>query len=238
MHKPSDIFGADSVVWVEGSTEEECFPKIIRTKGIKGPEGLVILAIKATGDFEGRRARAVAIWEIYHSLSAVGGLTPTTVAISLDTEGRSDSDIAEARERSRGLVHFLPRRCFENYLINPPAIAATLNTLPTFSEQSTDEVTVQRWLREHGRDAKYYLGQAWNGDLYDEQWLSAVKGAALLSDLFQDLSDQKEEYRKVKHGAEITEWICEHEPRHFDELASYLARILEISSGEEQSYSA
>src|SRR5207247_7064382 len=29
----SDVFGDDSILWVEGRTEEECFPKILRKRG-------------------------------------------------------------------------------------------------------------------------------------------------------------------------------------------------------------
>jgi predicted ATP-dependent endonuclease of OLD family len=52
----SDLFGADSIVWVEGSTEEECFPKIIKARSVETPRGLAIIPVRATGDFEGRRA--------------------------------------------------------------------------------------------------------------------------------------------------------------------------------------
>jgi len=47
----SDLFGADNVVWVEGPTEEECFPKIMRARSITTPPGLAVLAVRATGDF-------------------------------------------------------------------------------------------------------------------------------------------------------------------------------------------
>src|SRR5436189_5607555 len=60
----SDLFGADHILWVEGATEAECFPKIIEARSVSIPLGLVIIAVSATGDFEGRRARAAAIWEI------------------------------------------------------------------------------------------------------------------------------------------------------------------------------
>jgi len=87
------LFGADNILWVEGSTEEECFPKIIQAMSVETPVGLAIIAVRATGDFEGRRAPAVAIWEIYDRLSKAGTLMPVTLAIILDMEGRTEADI-------------------------------------------------------------------------------------------------------------------------------------------------
>jgi hypothetical protein len=222
----SDLLGADNVVWVEGPTEEECFPKIIRARTITAPPGLAVLAVRATGDFEGRRASAVAIWEIYNRLTTVGTLMPTNIAISLDKEDRSASDIARAKEKSRGLMHFLPRRCFENYLVHPYALAAVLNTLPTFSETVVTQQAVETWLQDHGGDAKYGARKAWEGDLHNERWLVEIKGAVLLSDLFQTLSGAKDEYRKVTHGAALTEWICENDLEHFAGLSHFIQELL------------
>jgi predicted ATPase len=222
----SDLFGADNILWVEGSTEEECFPKIIQARSVETPAGLAIIAVRATGDFEGRRAHAVAIWEIYNRLSTVGTLMPVTLAIILDTEDRSEADIEKAKEISGGLMHFLPRRCFENYLIHPPAITAILNTLPSFLETPTTEPTIEAWLRDHGGDTKYDPGKMWNGDARNGQWLISVKGALLLHDLFQALSNVKEEYHKVEHGAALTEWICGHQSEHFAELAGYIQGLM------------
>jgi hypothetical protein len=222
----SDLFGADNILWVEGATEAECFPKIIHARSVETPVGLVIIAVRATGDFEGRRAPAVAIWEIYNRLSTAGTLMPVTLAISLDMEGRSEGDIEKAKEMSGGVMHFLPRLCFENYLIYLPAITAVLNTLPSFLETPVAETDVETWLRDHGGDPKYDPGKLWNGDTLNPQWLINVKGALLLYDLFQAISNATEEYHKVEHGAALTEWICEHDLDYFAELADYIQGLM------------
>jgi predicted ATPase len=222
----SDLFGADNILWVEGSTEEECFPKIIQARSVETPVGLAIIAVRATGDFEGRLAPAVAIWEIYDRLSKAGTLMPVSLAIVLDMEGRTEADIQRAKELSKGRIHFLPRRCFENYLIDPPAIAAVLNTLPTFLETPVAPTAVETWLHEHGGDEKYGPRKNWNGDVDNAQWLISVKGALLLHDLFQTLSGAKEEYHKVEYGAALTEWICGHRSAHFAELADYIQGLM------------
>jgi hypothetical protein len=222
----SDLFGADTVLWVEGATEEECFPKIISAGTAEASRGLVVLAVRATGDFEGRRAPAVAIWEIYHRLSTTGNLMPTTLAISLDTEDRSESDIEKAERMSGGLIHFLPRLCFENYLVHVPGITAVLNTLPSFTETPLAEVAVETWLLEHGGDPKYDPRRTWNGNIQGSEWLVGVRGALLLHDLFEGFSGAKEEYRKVEHGAAITEWICQNRPGYFGELVTYIQDLI------------
>jgi len=151
---------------------------------------------------------------------------PTNIAISLDKEDRSARDIARAKEMSRGLIHFLPRRCFENYLVHPRALAAVLNTLPAFSETMVTEQAIDTWLQDHGGDAKYGARNTWGGNLHDEQWLVKIKGDVLLFDMFQSLSGAKEEYRKVTHGAALTEWICENDLEHFADLTEYIQELL------------
>jgi hypothetical protein len=61
----------------------------------------------------------------------------------------------------------------------------------------------------------------------DEQWLTNAKGAPLLYDIFQSLSEAKEEYRKVEHGVALTEWICENDSAHFTDLANYIQALVE-----------
>lgn len=218
----SDFYGADAIAWVEGATEEECFPKIIEAASVGGASGLMIVAVRATGDFEGRKASAVAIWEIYERMSTGGKLLPTTVAISLDREGRTEDDIAEARKRSNGLIRFLPRKFFESYLLHIDAIVALLNSLPSFQEEPVNDAKLRAWL--HARGGAFEA--EWSGDVRDPAWLADVHGARLLHALVQELSEAREEYRKVEHGAFLTQWICENDLTHFEELIGYLKALL------------
>jgi hypothetical protein len=144
-------------------------------------------------------------------------------------EGRSKGDIEKAKEMSGGLMHFLPRQCFENYLIHAVGITAILNTLLSFSETPIADGDVETWLQDHGGDLKYDPGKMWKGSAQNGEWLIRVKGALLLYDLFQALSDAKEQYHKVEHGAALTEWICKHNPEHFDALAEYIGALIKPS---------
>jgi len=222
----SDLFGADNVIWVEGPTEEECFPRIMQALSLEKPRGLAILAVRATGDFDGRRASAAAIWEIYQRLTTTGTLMPLTLAISLDTDGRTAADIQRAKVLSNNLVQFLPWRSLENCLIHPAAITAVLATLPTFVEAPLGPGAVDAWLQARGGDSKYGAMPSWTGDTGGAQWVRDVRGALLLHDLFSDVSGAREEYRKVEHGVALTEWICEHDLQHFSQLRGYMEGLL------------
>src|SRR5207248_7661596 len=51
-------------------------------------------------------------------------------------------------KESRGLIKFLPRRTYENYLLDAEGITAVLNKLPTFRETVIESTTVHKWLSE------------------------------------------------------------------------------------------
>ena len=54
----SDVFGADAVIWVEGPTEEECFPLCTcKPTAKQKPPGVVIARLRGTGDLEGSGQR-------------------------------------------------------------------------------------------------------------------------------------------------------------------------------------
>src|SRR5439155_11899920 len=111
----SDVFGADAILWVEGLTEELCFPKIAQRPLL----GTAIVGVMHTADFDPRRSEATV--QLYQRLSGGRGLLPPAVGFIFDREGRSDGE-REDLERY-GSVSFLPRRMYENYLLNPTGVA-------------------------------------------------------------------------------------------------------------------
>jgi hypothetical protein len=46
----SDVFGADSILWVEGVTEEQCFPVILEKIAKQPQRGIQFLAVKSTSN--------------------------------------------------------------------------------------------------------------------------------------------------------------------------------------------
>jgi predicted ATP-dependent endonuclease of OLD family len=85
----SDSFGADDILWVEGRTEEKCFPLIVEKLMRRTLMGTEILGIRQTGDLEGRDAKKV--FEIYRSLAKGASLLPPAVAFILDEECRDEA---------------------------------------------------------------------------------------------------------------------------------------------------
>jgi ABC-type lipoprotein export system ATPase subunit len=90
----SDVFGADSILWVEGPTEEQCFPLILSKLAPKLLTGTKIVSIKNTGDLLGKKAHfADVMFDLYKRISGGNNLYPPAVGFVFDKECLSDSDI-------------------------------------------------------------------------------------------------------------------------------------------------
>jgi energy-coupling factor transporter ATP-binding protein EcfA2 len=222
----SDVFGADSVLWVEGATEELCFPKILERIGNRRLLGTVIRGIKNTGDLAGKQARLVA--EVYNKLSGGWCLLPPAICFVFDDENRSDKDRAALRKVCHDKVEFLGKRMYENYLLNPAAIAAVAKAIEGFvgRERSLTEEDIANWLSEKRKDSKY--GRPKEGKT-DQPWSEYVDAAKLLGDLFSHFSETRVQYDKVIHSVQLTDWLIENSPEDLREIAGLLAGILDQS---------
>ena len=120
----SDVFGADSVLWVEGATEEQCYPLILLKLSSMDITHVAILGVRHTSDFESVQVSNVV--GIYRKLSSGTALIPPAVGFLFDRETRTEEENAEHNARKLGAVRFLDRRMYENSLINPDAISAVI----------------------------------------------------------------------------------------------------------------
>jgi predicted ATPase len=216
----SDVFGADNILWVEGRTEELCFPKITERLMESPMLGTAIVGVLHTADFEARRSEATV--ELYNRLSAGRGLLPPAVGFIFDLEGRNDRDRADLERR--GNVFFLPRRMYENYLLNPAPIAAVAASIPGFRNEPLTEAEVLAWLDLHRWNATFF--DPLPAERTDVVWLRNVRGDRLLGDLFAQLSEQRVQYDKVRHGVALTDWLLEHAPGELREVGELIARAL------------
>ncbi len=222
----ADVFGADEILWVEGQTEQECFPRLLLSKYESLPAGVAIVAVKNTGDFEGKRAKASLVWEIYNRLSGGNALIPPAVAFSFDREGRDEKEIVDLHRQSKSKVHFLPRRTYENYLIEVDALAAVISDEAAHPVSSSE---ISNWLHENGANPGYEAAEDWNGNLADEIWLRNIWASKLLSDLFATLSNATLEYRKTTHSIMLTEWLLLNKPDHLLPLVEYVSSLVDNS---------
>lgn len=223
-----DVFGADSVLWVEGRTEETCYQKIV-TGILRRPLlGTTILGVVNTGDFEGKRSEV--ILEIYERLSGATALLPPAIAFVFDSENRSEKQQADLKRRRSGHVHILPRRTYENYLLNSEAIATLMSQIEDF-ENTNGEITVeqvQHWMDSNRWELRYFDS---SGEQTEERWKREVNAARFLSDMFTQLSETRVQYQKIEHGEWLTDWLIVNSPDDLCELAHFLEGFLPDGNG-------
>lgn len=222
----SDVFGADGILWVEGRTEEECFPLILASQvEHKLPWGLKILGVVATGDFRGRHSRAVL--QIYKSLSKGRGIMPPAVGFIFDQEGRDENERKDLDRESKGAVRFIPRRMYENYLLDAEAISSTMTGIEGFRKDQVTHEKVTGWLNTLKWNGKYIKDPNQVRQKTDNYWKTNVDGAKLLADLFSEFSETRVEYDKVAHGIILTKWIISNKPENLIEIKDLLIEVID-----------
>lgn len=230
----SDVFGADQILWVEGPTEEYCFPLIVEHLLKRPLMGAKIVGLLNTGDIERKDLdganRAIGI---YKKLSQGGSLIPPAVGFILDRElrpGAAQQEIKRRIENAGIRAAFIPRRMYENYLLDPRAIAAVTLGIERFYEDAIEESAaleqVENWLSQVPSNPDYF---AKDTAIPVEDWLPIVDGAKVLGDLFSQLSECRIEYVKTEYGPVLTQWIVENEPESLREIADTLGEMLSSS---------
>lgn len=213
----SDVFGTDSVVWVEGPTEVDCFPLLLAAANKRLGTGISFVALRSTGDLEGKHADVVA--DIYRNISGASSLIPNNIAIILDGDKMGHARIAKLEKAFGIKVTFLARRTYENYLLYPQAIVSCLNNCETFKSSPLTEQKVLEALSRLGREARF---GASNCEPFSDEWTEKVDAPNLLDNVFQELSNAKEIYRKLIHSSEITRWILNNKPEFLQPIIGLL----------------
>jgi hypothetical protein len=220
----SDVFGADNVLWVEGSTEEECFPLILSEVAKQPLLGTAIVGVTATGDLEGKRSKSA--FELYEKLCQGRGLLPPAVGFIFDRERRTERERQDLERQSKQRVRFLDRRMYENYLLNADAIAAVASSIDGFRDNPLTADEVRDWLTTYRWNKRYISEDAQQSE-DREQWLRVVHGARILEDIFSHFSEGQINYDKVKYGPLLTKWLIEHSPDDLAEIAACLTAALQ-----------
>jgi energy-coupling factor transporter ATP-binding protein EcfA2 len=220
----ADVFGADNVLWVEGATEEECYPKLLSGILSKNLMATAIVGVINTGDLEGRHHEIIK--KIYDKLSDSTGLIPPAVGFIFDREKRSESEISDLKDRG---IHLIPRRMYENYLLHPAAIAAHIVELDGYEGKDSLEASIQAWLDLHKWDANYFHGKV--SKQSDDYWLVNVHGAQILHDIYKAHThvDRPHSFldNKVEYSVWLTEYLIKHEPDALRELAEFIDDVIE-----------
>jgi AAA ATPase domain/AAA domain, putative AbiEii toxin, Type IV TA system len=214
----SDVFGSDAILWVEGKTEETCFPELIRELAKTSLRGVQILGVVSTDELGARQAERV--FDIYSKLSNGPTLMPPALQFVFDREGRTQQEMEDLSRKSKGLVVWLKRRMYENYLVDPNSIAMVLSQLDG-QEHTAEEV--ENWIRQNG-STKKFLVQAHKA--FEEEWYQAVHAGKLLQNLFAELTNSRVCYQKVNHGLLLTQKLIEKPTTAIQELANWLAQLV------------
>jgi hypothetical protein len=223
--KLSDVFGADNILWVEGKTEEICFPKIVEKMSGVSLMGTTIAAVVNTGDFYKKRNPEL-IFSVYEKLCKGKGLLPPAIGFVFDSEKLSSKEKQDLKRRSNDKVIFLPRRMFENYLLNAKAISQLLDT--ELGEFDLSEQVIIDWLAQNKWD-RQYLDQRLAKDKTENEWLVGVDGAKLLKNLLSDLTNGKLAFDKIKHSVFLCTWIIENSFEDLNEIQEMLLSVLNPS---------
>ncbi|CDZ48418.1 RecF/RecN/SMC N terminal domain protein [Neorhizobium galegae bv. orientalis] len=226
----TDVFAAEHIVWVDGETEEACFPMLL-AQSTDDTRSVLFIALLHTGDFHDRRVRADKVFQIYERLTGATAPVVSKVAFNFDADDLSAEKQRELQTRSGGRIHFLPRRNIESYLLHPAAIArviaAELEHLKVVdvAQLETEVARVMLELAAHRR----YGAPADPPALSDDAWLARVDGAKLIADLFLRVTESTLEYRKTTHSVSLVRDLLQHEPDSLGALTEYVVELVSVA---------
>lgn len=123
---------------------------------------------------------------------------------------------------------------YENYLLNPSAIATITSSIEGFREYPVTPEEVERWLARRRCDKRYIKIRVDQAELNEETWVRNVHGARLLEDIFKEFSENRVIFDKVDHGVELTNWIIENAPADLKEVTELIKQVLQRKRIEEQ----
>ena len=115
---------------------------------------------------------------------------------------------------------------YENYLLDAEAISSTMTGIEGFREGPITHKEVTEWLKTHKWDGKYIKDPKDVSQKTEEYWKKNVDGAKLLADLFNEFSETRVEYDKVKHGIFLTKWIISSKQENLKDVKDLLREVI------------
>jgi hypothetical protein len=225
----TDVFAAERIIWVEGATEEICLPLIYKETEGELPGGLTITPVIATGDFLAKMKRRDLVFQVYQRLSQAAMPLVKSVTFSFDRETLTEKEMSNLNRDAGGRLLFLPRRHFECYLLNPAAIAALITAAVPDLADSVSPENVLNYLQSVGGQAKFKATRQWNGDIFDEKWLTEIDAAALLKETCNELTATRLEYCKTRHSIVLLQHILAHNSERLCGLIAYVKKLFELA---------
>ncbi|HYW20132.1 MAG TPA: AAA family ATPase [Nodularia sp. (in: cyanobacteria)] len=238
----SDVFGADNILWVEGQTEEKCFPLILEKIAGIPMMGIKILPVGEPSAFcnskKSKRSDAKQserIVKIYKKLSSGAGLFPTAIAFIFDRDHKEEDEIKKLEEIG---LKFLKRPMYENYLLNPEAISAIVNeeaqkelaqlgddnAVPKWLNSPITSIQVEECFDKIKQTKQCLLKNVKEEDVLDHDWFLNFHGANFIDSVFKRLSGDHLKFceNKPTYSLRITEWLIKNQPDFLSELSEEL----------------
>ena len=229
----ADVFAADRIVWVEGPTEEICFPEIYKFKAKKPvPAGCKILAVSDTGRLTGGRNKE-ATFHLYRSLAEKATPLVYGTKFSFDSETLTPDQKKDLARVAKGNVNFLPRRHLECYLIHAASIAEFI--AQRYKETSSDTLVptakaVEAALKTQAGSKQFKITE-WKNDLEAEAWLARIDAANLINQVCADVSEARVTFNKKHDSFLLLQLVVRNHPAQLAELGDYVRHLVD-GSGE------
>ena len=112
---------------------------------------------------------------------------------------------------------------YENYLLDPAAIAAVANSIEGFRQTQVSADEVHRSLEQKQQDLRYFCKGMRQ---VPADWASNIDGASVLGDIFKEISENRVVYKKTSHSVALTDWLIQNNPEKLREVADMLAVLL------------
>lgn len=218
----SDLFGLDGVIFVEGETEVDCFTEILKVKALELSRGVAFVKIGDPDKVTGKNATTYL--NDYERIFSTTGVIPPVLAFCRDRESLSDTEVADFERKSGQRLRLLPRRCYENYLLNADALSDLLN-------RKGVDVTPQivgEWISTHGKNKVFWRDADDIPDVCSDAWLRQIDGALFLKKMIGNLTEQKWEYRKITDGIYLTRWLLANAPQHISGLIDFVVDLARL----------
>jgi hypothetical protein len=229
----ADVFAADRIIWVEGPTEEFCFPEIYRFAIQKAlPAEYKIHSVIDTGRFTGRKNKEL-VFDIYRRLSDSTAPLVSDVKFSLDAEELSTKDKDDFIRASGGRVEFLPRRHLECYLIHPQSILDFISDKDQFKTGNAAPLTpgeVETTLLRLAAEKKFKVPE-WQGKLGDVTWLTRVDAANLIKAVCEEISEARVTFNKNLDSLALLRLVIRNNASQLKELCDYVCRLVDGTAG-------
>lgn len=194
-------------VWVEGPTEVEAFGHIYDHSAVR----YVNFSVSDLISRKTSRREIARLLEIYRNFLNADRGEPVNTKMILIVDGEHLNMSDQTEYRNSGIVHFLQRRMFENYLLHPKAIHHVISR--DISDAPTPE-QIAEFLNSN------------RGNTEESEWLQNVHGANLLHDCFSTLTETRCQFDKTNHSVAITHWISEKDPNFLDGLRNEIKEAI------------